>query len=237
MDLTNVLIIALVCAAIGYVAGLMISNMRREPETKPVPAAAETPPPPDLSYLNVARFVRVTTTGPLVVEIDGNYYKAAEELSPGIHNRLEELTSELHGWLGDAQVPSRSAPQIEPFQEPPALEPEPVVSTAPQYLAVAAAEPVHKTGNTAPLSYGPTAQVLETKKRVPLSIVEQIDAILQENIEGTEFTDRGIRLIELPNQVVAVRVGLDQYPLDAVPDAGINLLIRAAVSEWELQAK
>jgi hypothetical protein len=68
----------------------------------------------------------------------------------------------------------------------------------------------------------------------PKSIVAQIDDILQEKLEGTPLSKRGIRLRELPNQHMAVMVGLDQYEgVEDVPDEEIRNLIRSAVSEWE----
>jgi len=68
----------------------------------------------------------------------------------------------------------------------------------------------------------------------PKSIVAQIDDILQEKLEKSPLSKRGIRLRELPNQGMAVMVGLDQYEgVEDVPDEEIRSMIRSAVSEWE----
>jgi hypothetical protein len=69
------------------------------------------------------------------------------------------------------------------------------------------------------------------------TIVAQIDEILQDMLVNTPMADRKIRLLEMPNQGVVVKVGLDQYPgIEAVPDQEIRNLIRQAVSTWEAKA-
>jgi hypothetical protein len=68
------------------------------------------------------------------------------------------------------------------------------------------------------------------------SLVAQIDDILQGMIEGTPAAGRGIRLVEMPGQGMAVMVGLERYDsVEAVPDVEIRALLRRAVAEWEKQ--
>lgn len=276
MNLTNILVIALVCASIGYIAGLMISNMRRDSEP-PKRRAADHILQDDPSYLGVARLARDTINGPLLIEMDGRYYRTPGEMNPEMRARMEEITLELHGWLGYPLAPARAGEEMEPAMQMPVAELEPVEPEAveevepavvPVLTAVPAAmpvdtaeeelppavpavlppappappvrepvsEPVRQAVKTGPLPGGQAAPQ-PARKKAPLSIVEQIDDILQVNMAGTEYSDKGIRLFETPNRGVAVRVGLDQFQLDEVPDPAIRAMIRAAVSEWELQAK
>ena len=65
-------------------------------------------------------------------------------------------------------------------------------------------------------------------------MVEQIDEILQEVIDNSEKPDRKIRLVEEPNEGVAVWVGSEHFiGIDAVPDPIVKDLIRLAVKEWD----
>jgi len=234
MDLLNTLIIALVCVSIGFVVGLMISNLRRESESR-AKSGPDIAPLPDLSYLPVTNFVRTTVQGPLILNMDGHYYRSSGELNPEQRAKMEELTIELHSWLGYPLPPAKPSAEVLPFREEDMEEALPaVIQTAPYAYPVDAANPAGKTG---PLVFPAVLPAPTPRKAAALSIVQQIDGILQENMTGTEFMDRGIRLIELPNRGVAVQVGLDQYLIDEIPDSGIRGLIRAAVSEWELMAK
>ncbi len=66
------------------------------------------------------------------------------------------------------------------------------------------------------------------------SIVEQIDAILQDLLAQSPYADRRVRLVEEPNHGVVVWVGLERYGgIDEVPDEGIRALIQEAVRRWE----
>ena len=67
-----------------------------------------------------------------------------------------------------------------------------------------------------------------------MSIVEQIDEILQEMLTASATENRAIRLIEEPNQGVSVWIGLTRYhSIDEVEDPDALQIIQAAVSEWE----
>ncbi len=67
-----------------------------------------------------------------------------------------------------------------------------------------------------------------------LSIVAQIDEILQAKLEGIHLDDQGIRLVEGPDQGMVIEVGLNRYTeIDAVPDERVRQLIRLSVAEWE----
>lgn len=77
------------------------------------------------------------------------------------------------------------------------------------------------------------------QKPVPrLSIVEQIDEVLQEMLGASELAGRAIRLAEDPASGVVVRVGAEQYgDIDAIPDPAVRAIIRKAVAEWEQRAE
>lgn len=66
------------------------------------------------------------------------------------------------------------------------------------------------------------------------SIVEQIDAILQDLLAQSPYAERRVHLVEEPDHGVIVWVGLERYgSIDEVPDEGIRALIQEAVRRWE----
>jgi hypothetical protein len=72
------------------------------------------------------------------------------------------------------------------------------------------------------------------KSIASLSIVQQIDFILQEHMVNTPLAKRGIRLQESPQGGVEVYVGLQKFhTVDDVPDEIVKTTIRAAIAEWE----
>jgi hypothetical protein len=82
--------------------------------------------------------------------------------------------------------------------------------------------------------------IVQTKKPEPekninsLSIVQQIDMVLQERLLNSPLTGRGIRLQESIQGGVEVYVGLQKFhAVDDVPDEEIKTAIRASIAEWE----
>jgi hypothetical protein len=82
--------------------------------------------------------------------------------------------------------------------------------------------------------------LVQTKKPEPekniasLSIVQQIDTVLQERLLNSPLAKRGIRLQESIQGGVEVYVGLNKFlAVDDVPDEEIKAAIRAAIAEWE----
>jgi hypothetical protein len=67
----------------------------------------------------------------------------------------------------------------------------------------------------------------------PLSIIAQVDQILQELLKNVQFP-QVVRLLEGPDGGIQVVVGLKLYrSVEEVPDPQIQQLIRQAVMEWE----
>ncbi|MCJ7513296.1 MAG: hypothetical protein MUO23_10050 [Anaerolineales bacterium] len=67
------------------------------------------------------------------------------------------------------------------------------------------------------------------------SILDQLNAILVRKLAQAPELPQGVRLAPSPEGGVRVMIGLQAYPLDEVPDAKVNQLIRESVSEWENQ--
>ena len=71
----------------------------------------------------------------------------------------------------------------------------------------------------------------EAKK--PLSMVEQIDAILQRKMAESPSGPRGVRLVEGSGGSLRVFLGVLSYAYEDVPDDEVKRMIREAVAEWE----
>jgi hypothetical protein len=144
--------------------------------------------------------------GRLSIELEGRILNA-DTISTDQRKRLIEVVTRLRPWL------EGRAASVTPVSIP---DPGPLPSPAPT----------------------PTRPVPAPKKKeemiAPLSMVAQIDEILQKNILETPLEKMGIRLVEVPGGGVTVYVGLKRYAgVGEVPDPAVQSAIRAAIAEWE----
>lgn len=68
-----------------------------------------------------------------------------------------------------------------------------------------------------------------------LSMVEQINLILERKLNRGEISTRAVRLVEGADGSIRVYIGVNSYSIDEVPDAEVEHLIHEAVAEWESQ--
>jgi hypothetical protein len=67
----------------------------------------------------------------------------------------------------------------------------------------------------------------------PKSMIEQINAILQQKLAESEGDIKAVQLIEGPGGTVRVRIGVQSYDIGEVPNEEIRQVIRQAVAAWE----
>jgi hypothetical protein len=217
------LVVAVVCIAIGYVAGTLINTSRDDKKNLAEPPEL-TPDPLIAGRLEVARFLRDKPGDPIQVVVEGKLIGNPKTLSSSQRDHLESLVLELRTWLGFSVAPTQESSSTGSIEASPVQPP----AFAPSFDL-----PVEAALNPGAPALPVTPPFLETK-----SIVGQIDDILQEHLATSPYANKSIRLIESPNKGVVVVVGLAQYPgIDEVPETGVRTLIREAVSEWELKAK
>ncbi|MFH2103966.1 MAG: hypothetical protein ABIJ39_11500 [Chloroflexota bacterium] len=221
LNLITIVILLLVLFA-GYGIGLLEMYLRpsrresKEDVNEVEPASAEAKsnlsPPAGDEILHLW----MNPAGKMKMLLDGKAIELPESSTPEQRRRLIAIISQIRPWLESAPVvaePVAAAPQAASVQTPQIV---PVPTPAPQ--AVKRAVPV--------------------KGIAEMSIVEQIDEILQARLEGTPLAERGIQLKQSPSGGVIVWVGKAHYDtIDAVPDADVVAVIRAAISKWEDQAK
>jgi uncharacterized protein YneF (UPF0154 family) len=67
-----------------------------------------------------------------------------------------------------------------------------------------------------------------------MSIVDEVNDILQKRLTGSPLAGKGIHLMENHNKEIRFWVGLNSYDdVDEIPDPEVRQIIDAAVKEWE----
>ncbi len=222
-----VFVVGLVMLFLGWLIGFIDSNLRANKKIRAAELKAEV-------EIEAARQkaaeVRAAApagesilrlwNGPdqqLHLELEGADLGAPGSLLPDQRRRLVAALSRVRPWVEapPAAVPPRPAAAAEP---PPPVVPPPV-------------EPVKASlfpGRAKPVEPAPA----------PLSIVEQINEVLQKRLAGTALGMKAISLSESPGGGVIITVGAARYQgLDAVPDPEVVAAVRAAIAEWETRAK
>jgi hypothetical protein len=214
---------------IGWVIGFFDSNGRtskkieaadvkmKEAERKIAEAEQNFQPSPAQQY-DPALLSLKKNDGRFTLEMDGA--PVTGELPPDRKKRLIELITVMRPWFDGGQSSPAISQPAAPVQLQPTSEPARDMLPRP---AQSSAQPI------------PAAKKPEAEKNISsLSIVQQIDTVLQARMTDTPLAKRGIRLQESIQGGVEVYVGLKKFlAVDDVPDEEIKATIRAAIAEWE----
>ncbi len=150
--------------------------------------------------------------GAHALELDGEIL-SVKNVSPEQKKRLIELITVMRPWVEGGHA----TPQPIAAPSPAATIQTPVPA---KELIVSPLQPVKK----------PEPE----KSLASLSIVQQIDTVLQKRLLNTTLEKSGLRLQESRQGGVEVYVGSQKFDsIDEVPDATIKSMIRAAIAEWE----
>jgi len=192
-------------------------------ETEPVneepPPASPVLPPDETPLLDVSK----DDGGKLHLTLDGQRTDPST-LSAGQRKRLIEVLTLMRPWLEPSKPasppagpkPAQPPQEARPSTASPSPEPPPASTTAPQ--PEVPSPPEDDDSSAAPA----------------VSIVAQIDSILQAHIAGSPLMEKGIRLQESPEGGVIVWVGMNKFQgVEDVPDEQIKAAIRAAIAKWE----
>jgi hypothetical protein len=230
LNITLVIIIALVCMFFGYFFGLFegrgqgYKRRKKEDDEKKSENPAPVAPPPAPVVLDDPGLLRLKETGgQFQLEVDGVSVEV-NSVAPEQRKRLIELITRVRPWVeGRPMTSTPGPPQVAPQPPQPVHAPtiQPSVSSYPPVQPVA---PV--------ISLAPFKK--EEQPSAPTTMVGQIDAILQARIADTPMAKRGVKLEEAPGGGVNVVVGTSRYTgVGDVPDAEVQTVIRAAIAEWE----
>lgn len=165
------------------------------------------------------------------LDLDGQRVETSTISEPN-RKRLITLLNVMRPW-----IEGKSAAPVAP---PAAAQVPAPANPVPQIVTPVAApfDPAPPSGSSqgkpAP-SVAPAPTVKKDEKPVaPLSIVAQIDEILQARLAVTPLAKRGIRLQESPEGGVIVWVGIQKFAgVGDVTDPEVQAIIHAATSEWE----
>jgi len=231
MTLTSI-VVALIALIAGWAIGFFDSNMRSSQKIKAAEAKADAAVK-DAEIKNAQANQRSQAqqddpgllrlkneNGQIKFEMDGAVVENV--LSAEKRKRLIELVTILRPWLEGGQPQQAVTPPATPVQT--SRVPDPPQAVTPPLVPKPATQPLT-----------PAAKKAEAEKSIAaLSIVGQIDAVLQARLADSPLAKRGVRLQESALGEVEVYVGLDKFhSVDVVPDEAIKTAIRAAISEWE----
>lgn len=216
MDITGVILLTGIGLVVGFLVAALIFSVRKDSSPKQAPQQQLLS-----DSENKIRVWREGGEQRLVVEMDGVSHRQESDLHADQKQKLITLVSELQTWIGASTAAAAVVPP-QPVKSEPAIEKN---------------GDEQEGANLNPLKI--FADALQAQKKteadeIDQSLVSQIDQILQTKLEGTNLEDRGIRLVEGPDQGMVIEIGLDKYTeIDAVPDTQVRQLIRLSVADWE----
>jgi hypothetical protein len=222
MDLTGAILLSGLSLGIGFLVWMLVFTLRK--------GSAPEDPSRERVLSDSEQSVRVWREGKerqLVIEMGGVSHYRGSELHDDQNQIIADLIKELTAWMGPP--PAAPAPVALPQSEPKEIKLEPTKA------AEIEAKPPSTSLNPFKI-FGRAIQPREKTEsdRSDLSIVGQIDEILQAKLAGTHLEERGIRLVEGPDQSMVIQIGLQSYSeIDQVPDEQVVNLIRLSVAEWE----
>jgi len=162
--------------------------------------------------------------GAITLDLDG-VRANPPALFPEQRKRLIEMLNVMRPWLENRPAPMPPPPPSTPLRAMPVADTRQGV-------------PVNTSSVSQPvppnLTPAPAPKKDDKPATAPMSMVGQINAILQLRIASTKLAEQGVTMIESPSGGVYVYVGLNKFEgVDAVPDEDIKAAIRAAIAEWE----
>ena len=188
-------------------------------------------PSPDVIE-TTALSVYEDNAGMIKLRIDGEMVAAKSELDTEKRARLLKLVIALRPWLEKAAEKKKTVtPSV---RSAPIPVPTPIETPAP-VKETTAATPVLTTPTENPkIQFEARAEEITVSR---LSMVEQIDRILQKKLDGSPLDKQGIQLRTSISGGILIRIGLTEFEwIDEIPDEAIQLVIRESIAEWEQNA-
>jgi hypothetical protein len=214
------LFVGLACLVAGYLLGR--ANAADQPDRKTEGDDPEKPLRKDM--VEAGRIWRNIRSGDFYPELDGKVFRSPSEMTKNQQARFTRLLEVLNSWA-------------EPSTEEMVTSPSPLQEDA---VGVADLD-AQAVPNENRISYNPIkvfTEIVGAEANKPQttnkSIVAQVDEILQEKLEDTPLSSRGILMKDSLDGGVLVQVGLQQYSsINDVPDPEIRQLLKESVEEWE----
>jgi hypothetical protein len=246
----------ILAGVVGILLGLLISTLFSR-ESK---STSENPLPKDLTdegYSEAARLLYSPSTKKVIAALDGDFYRDFSQLTPEQKKRVLRLIQSWNEWSG--QKPSGQDAAQTPGYTPISTPSKPADDEIYKPFATGAfaftEETAHKSleeepkktdeladlGIQAPAIVEPIPAVIKigqttpaSAKKEPLTIIEQINQVIERLAAGTPMEANMIHLAENGQQGVIVWVGSEHFDgVDSVTMPEVKELIKASVAKWE----
>ena len=166
-------------------------------------------------------------SGGLKMRIDGEMFETNADINFEKRARLLKLVIAMRPWLEKEAEKKKTTTSV--ARPVPIPAPAPIQTPAPIKIKKAAT-PIENSKN----------QLKARSEEITvsnLSMVEQIDLILQKKLDGSLLDKQGIQLRTSISGDILIKVGLTEFEwIDEVPDEAIQLAIRESIAEWEKNA-
>jgi hypothetical protein len=191
----------------------------------------------------VLRVLRDNLTGRILLELGGQRYASPDDVQDAaLRQALQSILTDLQAFHSGAGEPMGPPIQPGPQHLDGAAPPENTVA-APPLRAATTPAPRTTLNEPRPLPkptmnpFKQMAVLREIAKNPPpptMTIAEQIDAVLQDHIQGTPLAARGIRMRPGPRgDAIFDLDGVTYTGVEELPDEAVRVVVRAAIAEWE----
>ena len=234
-----IIMLAVAALCLGFLFGFLLRGFLKRGSQEKVESSTPAIQPANKNWDEIAHLWRDRRDGRLIFQIENEFYKRGNDLTPKEKKILLKVVMDFYQWLEPTnKISPPKAEQITaslPTQD----IPENVVESVPM-PSFDHQSPEQKRPSFSPVRM--ITQALEadvSTSAIPgQSIVAQIDTILQEKLYAADMQKWAVRLVEFPNRGMVVMVGLEQYDeIDAVPYERVRKMIREAVAEWEKRSE
>ncbi len=220
-DVFNIMLPYFIVGVLSLLVGMLFGSLISSAGKKPKSSAKEAH---SSLFRELFTVLQHRKSGAWVVEIEGRKFRIDRDLSAAQKSSILRILNNLVEGLGGTPSSPTAAPSVRPsisisdlgksgVQEPVGLD---VVDALSQAMFVGVDESTLEEG--------------------PISIVRQVNDILQRKLREAQMPQKAVQLVEMPSKGMVVMVGLQQYDhVDDVPDDEIRALIRESVREWEDQ--
>lgn len=237
-SLGSLLLLALIFVTLGFIGGVLVALLWRDRESMESESLKNNSAN-NGQHKELVKFILDRSDSKLAAQFGKDILKDPAMLNVDQQKVLYKIASV---WLPDLK--SAKAPEVDPpisektedrisqVTDTPSKQPivPPVGSESQQKTSVSGVQ----TGFSSAQNVLPVEIMTDKKPVRVLSIVEQIDEILQELLVKSGNSQRGIRLVEDPRGGVIVWVGIEKFDgIDSVSDDEVKKIIRSAVEKWE----
>ena len=209
------LILFILIGAVGFVLGMLINQLINNWTNK------DQPIKPEAKQDVLLTISRNPKSGQLMVSVAGKKATRSDRLTKKEQETTQDLITELNAHLRSTNLPKIEKRDLSINKEKPGAE------TMDESISKPSLNPVTALVRA--------LQADVKKSELPtISIVTQINDILQEDLRNAPHIHDPVCLMEWPGKGMIVMVGLEKYDtVDDVPDEDIQDIIHGAVKKWE----